>query len=624
MKKAIATCSILIILLSPIYLLGADTIRIKGPDGKISLNLFTSNGSLTYNIKAGSSLVIENSSIGLVLNERNITNEIRFGKSTNYIINETYPWLGNHTMAINRCNGVKVLITAQSRSYTLEARVFNEGVAFRLLVPNKEEISVDETTDFKIPSGSSIWYHDMYMHYEGVHSKKKIDEVIKGEWIAPPGTVKLPDGSYAAITEANLLNYGGFSLQSSGSNVLSLRLPQHQPTSYPYRLRYSADDTARLMRPAKFKSEIITPWRVVITGDLNTLFNSDIVHNLCPPPDPLLFPKGSRTEWIKPGRAVWKYLDGGGDGTVEVMKKFTDGAASLGFEHNILEGFWSKWTDDQILDLVNYSKNKNVSIWFWKHSKSLRDPKSRDSFFKRCHDLGVAGAKIDFFDHEAKEVIDLYESILKEAAKYKLMLDFHGANKPTGLQRTFPNAMVYESVKGMESSRLEDRATHETTIPFTRCLAGPAEYTVMHFGARRANTTWAHQVASAAILNAPLLTYGANPENIISNPTVNFVKAIPAVWDETIVLQGSEIGEIAAFARRKGERWFIAIMNGKKQSSLSLDLSFLGKGIFNAEIIKDEASNPAAVIIEKGSFNAAQKLVLELQSGGGYLAILSK
>ena len=125
-----------------------------------------------------------------------------------------------------------------------------------------------------------------------------------------------------------------------------------------------------------------------------------------------LFPGGMNTSWIKPGRAVWKYLNGGGDGTLEVMKHFTDGAAALGFEHNILEGFWSRWTTDEIRELVNYSKQKGVGIWLWKHSKSLQTPASRDSFFRMCHELGIAGVKLDFFDHEAKEVIDLYENIL--------------------------------------------------------------------------------------------------------------------------------------------------------------------------------------------------------------------
>ncbi len=306
------------------------------------------------------------------------------------------------------------------------------------------------------------------------------------------------------------------------------------------------------------------------------------------PPDPKLFPKGINTGWIKPGRAVWKYLNGGGDGTLEVMKHFTDGAAALGFEHNILEGFWTKWTDDEIKELVDYSKQKGVSIWLWKHSKSLRNVVARDSFFRKCYKLGVAGAKIDFFDSEAKEVIDLYENILKEAAKYHVMCDFHGANKPTGLARTFPNEMTREAVKGMEASKLEDRATHETTLPFTRLLAGPAEYTVVHFGNRRKNTTWAHQVASAAILSAPLLTYAANPDTLLANPAVEIIKSIPATWDETIVLPPSEIGEIAVYARRKGDTWFLAIMNGVGEREIKIPLHFL-KGNYKALIAKDDA-----------------------------------
>jgi alpha-glucosidase len=297
--------------------------------------------------------------------------------------------------------------------------------------------------------------------------------------VAPPATYKLPQGYYASITEANLVNYAGMALQANGKNGLQIRLPQHQRVSYPYRLRYSAEDTLRLQQPAAIAGTIITPWRVVIIGsDLNTLVNSDIVHNLCPPPDKSLFPEGLHTSWIRPGRAVWKYLDGGGEGTVDVMKRFTDDAAALGFEHNVLEGFWARWGGDTLPHFINYSRQKNVGIWLWKHSKSLRNADERIAFFKRCQELGVTGLKIDFFDHEAKETIDQYSAIFKEAAQYHLLLDFHGANKPTGLLRAWPNALTSEAVKGMESSKLADRATHETTIPFTRCLAGPAEYTV--------------------------------------------------------------------------------------------------------------------------------------------------
>jgi alpha-glucosidase len=348
-----------------------------------------------------------------------------------------------------------------------------------------------------------------------------------------------------------------------------------------------------------------------------------MVWNLNPPPDKKLFPQGMNTDWIKPGRAVWKYLNGGGDGTLEVMKHFTDGAAALGFEHNILEGFWSRWSDDQIRELVNYSKQKGVSIWFWKHSKSLRSAAAIDSFFRKCHQLGVAGAKIDFFDSEAKEVVDLYEAILKEAAKYHVMLDFHGANKPTGLERTYPNELTREAVKGMESSKLLDRATHETTIPFTRFLAGPAEYTVVHFGERRKNTTWAHQVASAAILSAPLLTYAANPDTLLANPSVEIIKSIPAVWDETIVLPPSEIGELAVYARRKGNTWFLAVMNGVVARSIKVPLTFL-KGNYKTLIAKDDPANSASIIMNEASYSSKDVIELNLVSGGGFIARFSK
>src|SRR5205823_10890599 len=136
------------------------------------------------------------------------------------------------------------------------------------------------------------------------------------------------------------------------------------------------------------------------------------------------------------------------------------------------------------------------------------------------------------------------------------------ANKPTGESRTWPNELTREAIKGMEASKLADRATHGATLPFTRLLAGPAEYTPVIFGERRANTTWAHQVASAVILSAPLLTYGANPAKMLTNACVEMIRSIPSVWDETIVLPPSEIGEIAVFARRQGSIWFLAIMNG--------------------------------------------------------------
>jgi len=171
----------------------------------------------------------------------------------------------------------------------------------------------------------------------------------------------------------------------------------------------------------------------------------------------------------------------------------------------------------------------------------------------------------------------------------------------------------------MEASKLMDRATLQTTLPFTRMLAGPAEYTVVMFSERRRNTSWTHQIASAVVMGGePMLTYAASPANLLSNPAVNIIKEIPAQWDETIVLPGSEIGELAAFARRKGTQWFVAVMNGATPRKIKISLSFL-KVPAAAAIVKDTPGNPAAVQLEQGSFKPSDVVSLDLEAGGGYL-----
>lgn len=603
----------------------ADSTVVKSPDGAVVFNLFSQNGKLYFIVSRAGQTIVASSPLNFSVNGTSLTENVRVDKKERRSFNETYPILGNHAKATNSFNEVVLSYKAAVLQVSFTIRVFNDGIAFRHSVQSEQaSLTPDEKTVFNLPAKSTVWYHDLNMHYEGVHVKKAIDDVKEGEWVAPPTTFKLPQGIYASITEADLLRYPGMALQANGKNGLVLTLANEQPTSYPFKLRYSPEDTARLRQAPLMKGSITTPWRVVIIGkDLNALVNSDLVTNLNPQPDAKLFPNGLATDWIKPGRAVWKYLNGGGDGTLDVMKHFTDGAAALGFEHNILEGFWSRWSDAQLKELVDYSKQKGVGIWLWKHSKSLRNAAARDSFFQKCSTLGITGAKIDFFDHEAEETIDLYEAILNEAAKHHVLLDFHGANKPTGLIRTYPNALVYEAVKGMEASKLTDRATHETTIPFTRFLAGPAEYTVVHFGARRANTTWAHQLASAAILSAPLLTYAANPDTLLMNPAVNIIKAIPATWDETLVLPPSEIGEVAVYARRKGTTWFLAVMNGVEPKQIKVPLRFLN-GTCKATIAKDNAIDSAAVVMEAKTYSPNDVLELNLVSGGGYIAQFSK
>lgn len=605
-----------------------DNILIQSPDQKISFALSVKNNTLNYSISGKGKTVIEPSPIRLSVDGAGITEGVTLGKAEWYQLDEQYPWYGVHSTARNHYKGAKITVTKGSLTYLLDVRVFNEGAAFRLIVPGEEngQRIADEATVFTLPAGSTAWYHDLYMHYEGLYEKKGMDTVKAGEWAAPSVTFRLPESKlYLAISEADLKNYGGMALQTDGNRGMVLRLPQNQPTSYPYKLRYSPADTLKLSKPAAITGTISTPWRVVmIASDLNALVNNDMLHNLCPPPDKNIFPEGIKTEWIKPGPAVWKYLDEGGESTVANMKEFSRMAGELGFKHNILEGFWRKWSDEDLKDLVNYSKQKGVEIWLWEHSKNLWDVTKRQAFFKRCHDLGIGGLKLDFFDHEAKDVVDLYQDILKETAELKLMVDFHGANKPTGQERTWPNELTREAVKGMEASKLADRAGHNVTLPFTRFIAGHAEYTPVHFGERRKNTSWAHQIATAAIFTAPMLTYAASPQHLLDNPAVEMIKSIPSVWDETIVLPGSAIGEAAVYARRKGKTWFLAVINGTKPLTLDVSLSFLGEGVFQTQEVSDVKGNPASLKLSNGVNTKKDRILLNLAAGGGYIAKFTK
>jgi len=641
MKKTLRSAPLLFFLMTLSFVtLASDTVNIISPDGNVRARIFLfDNGRLGYAVTFQRNPVIESSLLGLTVENVDLGDGVTVGEAESYEINETYPWRGAHATAVNHGNGTKIslLHTGSDTKYTLDVRAYNDGIALQYMVPGTgSRVISQEATTFTMPPGSKVWYHDFYMHYEGQHEKKDISEIKQGEWMAPPLTVELPnEQGYAAITEAAIINFSGMGLQANGNRGFEVQLGHETEVSYPYVLRYGEEDAERLSAPAAIEGTIATPWRVIMLGaDLNTLFNCDMIHNLSPAPDQTLFPNGFNETWLQPGRAVWGYLTDE-PRTLEGMKNLSRQAGELGFEYHIVEGHWQRWSVAERKDLVDYSHQQNVKLLFWKHSKDLRDPEKRHEFFQHLHELGVAGAKIDFFDHEAKEIIDLYYACLKEAAEYQLILDFHGANKPTGESRPWPNEMTREAIKGFEMRG--PWAQHNATLPFTRMLAGHADYTPLHFGDRRCETSETHQIASAIVLQAPLLVYAEHPENILQHKAVDIIKQIPSVWDETIVLPGSEIGKVAAFARRKGDQWFISVMNGEEGRFLKIDLSFLGEGEYTATMVRDEKPNAAmvslirerlsygaqkGVIIDNAMVKSNESLVVELIPGGGFVAII--
>ncbi len=447
-------------------LVAADGVTVASPDGRVQFRLsLTSQGRLEYSVTFREKPVIEASSIGITVDGVNLAEGVEIGKLDRYQVKETYPWYGVHSTAVDNCNGVRIAVThLKSRTaYTLEIRAYNDGVAFRHVAPGEGARVPDEATLFRLPAGSTLWAHDLEDHYEGVHARKSLRAFAPGAWVAPPLTFRLPaDAGYGSITEGALARYSGMGLQADGAGGFHARLGHAIPASYPFRLRY-AQDVERLTRPAPITGTITTPWRIVMIGaDLNALVNCDIVHNVAPPPDPKFFPNGLKTDWIKPGRSLWSYLDGGNN-TLEGMKEFSKLAGELGFEYNLLEGFWAKWPESQLKELVDYSRERGVKIIIWRSRSALGDEQRIRELFEMCRRTGVAGSKIDFFDHEHKEVIELYETILRLAAEHKLIVDFHGANKPTGLERTWPNELGVEGIRGMEMRG--PYAQHEVTLP---------------------------------------------------------------------------------------------------------------------------------------------------------------
>jgi alpha-glucosidase len=269
-----------------------------------------------------------------------------------------------------------------------------------------------------------------------------------------------------------------------------------------------------------------------------------------------------------------------------------------------------------------------VKVWIWKAYPDragvpgLKNPEARRTFFNECKKAGVVGLKIDFFDAESQEVQKFYEDALADAAKLHLMLDFHGANKPTGQSRTYPNEMSREGIRGLENGT--SWARHNTTLLFTRYLAGHGDYTPLSLRGIVKGTTLTHQIATVAAFTSPFMCLAVDPEALAKTDIKTIIKDIPVVWDETIVLPQSKIGELAVLARRSGTRWYLSVLNGETAQSVKVNLSFLGKGSYKAISLEDAESEPSKTTISSTSYSADNGITIKMASGGGFLSVLSK
>lgn len=609
-----------VIWLALLGLLQAATLQaqtsVQSPDKKITLTFTRSNQQLLYQVTFNGKPVIDPSALALEIDGAPTRAVNETGKPVFTKANETYDWRGVHSKAVNQYQQVTLPVTSAGNIpvFRIEARVFNNGVAFRYLLAAAGKNTVDaDNTIFSIPAGSTIWSQGDIGGYEGKYRQQDIATVKAGQKAGPPLTIQLPGGAgYAAITEGGLTDFAGMSLVATGNNAFKAHLTGKTQTN----------------------ENIATPWRIIEIGaDLNTLVNCDIVHNVSPPMEKKFFPKGYKTDWVKPGKSVWSWLAGNGDVTFENMKRFSKWAGELGFAYNLVDEGWSGWNDggkdkwELLKELVQYSDSQHVKVWVWKAYPDrngvpgLKNAEARKAFFKQCKETGIVGLKIDFFDEESQEVIDFYQAALKDAAAMHLMLDFHGANKPTGESRTWINEMSREGIRGLENGT--DWPGHNTTLPFTRYLAGHGDYTPLTFRDIGKGTTLTHQVTTLAAFTSPFLCVAADPQAILNSPAKEMIKAIPTVWDETIILPQSKIGEIAIMARRSGNTWYLCALNGTAAATVTVDLSFLSKGNYHAATMEDDKSSYDKALFNDQTLNSGNKVTITMPPGGGYLARFS-
>ncbi len=533
--------------------------------------------------------------------------------------------------------------------YSLQFRVYDDGVAYRYIVPGQGVQHVDgESSSWKIMAGSKTWYFERLARgwklksYAGewlctdIETLETASPAKVGPVQGTPLVFKLPQKlGYAVITKAACYNYSGMRLKAIGDRTV-------------------VADFTEGKKGFDVEGTIVTPWRgTMLANDLNELVNSDFITNLNPAADAKLF---ADTSYIKPGRSVWSW-ETIGVGSVSLQREFVDLAAKLGFEYSIVDDGWKKWEHPwkTMKGLCDHARSKDVGVWLWVHSNDISNPKNdyqkMKEYFDQVTTAGAVGIKIDFMNAETKKMIDFEISVLRHAAQRKLMINFHGCHASTGEERTWPNEVTREGIRGIELNKMPEvplKAAHNAALPFTRFAVGQADYTPILY-TNTGPTTWAHQLATLIAFVSPLQVYAEHPKtmlnNVILKDALSVMKAIPTVWDETIVLPGSDIGDLAAFARRSKDVWFIGILNGSDSRMYKLDMGFLLAGDYEAVTANDNVQTKPVRLADVGvnkngrrkqwttaipfkvenlSVTHSQCLNVEMAKGGGFVAMFTK
>jgi len=642
---------------------------LKSPDGAIEMSMGVRGGQLAYRVAFRGKTVLDWSNLGLAIEGAAVLGsavEIESSQASSQ--DATWQAVAGKASSIrDHYNAVSVRTletAADGRRLTVEARAYDDGVAFRYVVPEQRALKqvriTNEATEFRFDRDATTWsliLRDFQTSSEDDYHQLTIRGLHPEYLVGLPVLVEVPGVAWVGLTEAAIDDWAGLFVHAvADQNTLAARLAPRVEDPVAPHLPWPIDPRAEPWMVSVIRQAPATsPWRVLmIADDPGRLVESNLVVNLNPPS------AIADTSWIKPGKTAWDWWSGPvvknaafqAGMNMETMKYYIDFSARNGFAYMLIDAGWSapappppeatgpygQGTDltkfkpeVNIPELVAYAGSKNVRIWLWAHWTAIN--RQRDEAFAQLEKWGIAGVKIDFMDRADQWMVNWYRDVAKKAAERHLMLDYHGAYKPDGLRRTYPNVLTREGVMGAEYNKWSARETpaHNVTLAFTRMLAGPMDYTPggfdnvtrEEFQARNEGPsvmgTRVHQTALFVVFESPLQMVADHPAAYDGQKELEFLKAVPTTWDETRVLNGRP-PKFITIARRSGREWYVGSITNWDPREFDLPLGFLGAGAYNAEIYSDgpdAAAKPKDSVLERRRVDAATVLKVKLAPGGG-------
>ena len=620
---------------------------VKSPDGKLAVTFhLNEEGAPRYVIVKNDKPVLDESRLGLIRDDANFSTGLHLiGKSPIEPVRDRYEIL-TAKRRINDYQANRVtyhLETADGKKIDVIFQVSNDGVAFRYFFPEKDAKIYqlkEEISSFHFLSDTKAWLQPMAVAKSGWEkTNPSYEENYQKE--IPVGKAS-PTGAgwvYPALFRSGdtwLL----ISESSLGRTYCGTRLRSESPNG-EYSVGFADPREVCFGGPAKPESKLpwLTPWRIVVVGSLKTIAESTLGIDLADPPAK---PADSS---IQPGQASWSWVLLKDNNTkYNVQKQFIDYAADMHWKYCLIDADWPKLIgEEKIKELADYAKSKNVGIILWYNSAgdwntSPQGPRdkmltheSRIKEFEKLKAMGIVGLKIDFFGGDGQSVIAYYHDIMEDAQPFGLSLNFHGATLPRGWQRTYPHLMTMEAIRGMEfitfgQDAANQAPTHIATIPFTRNVFDPMDFTPMVLDTIpniKRRTTSGFELATSILMTSGIQHFAEIPKGMAKTPDYvkEFLKNVPAVWDDIKFLDGYP-GKFVVLARKGNGRWYLAGINAEKtEKKIELDLSqFSPSG--SGKLIQDGSTGNLSFQQSRFTWAPNQNPAVIIPPNGGFIAIL--